>query len=249
MAHPERIAPLVAEAHDFRQCEVAIIGAVTTGALLADTLTGEGREVVVVDRRDVASGSTRASTALLQYEVDVPLVALGKQIGVENAARACRASARSIDLVGERVASLRGGCCFQPNQSVDVASSKRDAHHLPAECGAREDAGLGVELWNDSDIGAGISFTARAALRSTKAEEVDPYQLTRALVARAVQRGGQVFDRMPEVEITPDGATVRVQCGEVSVTADWVVVAAGYEAVKFLPKRVVTLKSSFALVS
>ena len=44
--------------------DVAIIGAGITGALVARELTNAGANVVVVDRRDVASGSTAASTGL-----------------------------------------------------------------------------------------------------------------------------------------------------------------------------------------
>ncbi len=231
------------------RCEVVVIGAGISGALVADTLASEGRDVVIIDRRDVASGSTRASTALLQYEIDVSLSQLGSQIGTENAARAYRACARSIELIGDRVASLGVPCGFERKQSVYLASSRRDARKLPAECRLRLAAGLDVELWGEKEIAARFSFSSPAALRSTQAAQVDPYRLTHALLARAVENGARVFDRMAEAEITSAESSVVVKCGDVTLTADWVVVAAGYESVKFLPKRVVNLKSSFAVVS
>jgi glycine/D-amino acid oxidase-like deaminating enzyme len=55
-------------------CDVAVIGAGITGAMIAHRLTAMGLSVVVVDRRDVGLGSTSASTALMQYEIDLPLV-------------------------------------------------------------------------------------------------------------------------------------------------------------------------------
>jgi len=51
-------------------CDVAVVGAGITGALIADKLAGHGHDVVVVDQREVCWGSTSASTALLQYEID-----------------------------------------------------------------------------------------------------------------------------------------------------------------------------------
>src|SRR5687768_11473426 len=57
-------------------CQVAIVGAGVTGALAAYYLSKEGVDVVVVDKRDVGTGSTGACTGLLQYELDVPLYEL-----------------------------------------------------------------------------------------------------------------------------------------------------------------------------
>ena len=46
-------------------CEVAIVGAGITGALVAYYLTKEGIRTVIVDRREVGTGSTSATTGLL----------------------------------------------------------------------------------------------------------------------------------------------------------------------------------------
>lgn len=51
-------------------CDVAVVGAGITGALIDDELAGHGHDVVVLDQRNVGWGSTSASTALLQYEID-----------------------------------------------------------------------------------------------------------------------------------------------------------------------------------
>src|SRR5690606_26953096 len=72
--------------HDL-DCEVIVVGGGITGALVADRLTEEGFEVTVIDRRDICSGSTSASTALLQYEIDVSLVDMKEIIGEEKANR------------------------------------------------------------------------------------------------------------------------------------------------------------------
>jgi choline dehydrogenase-like flavoprotein len=51
----------------------AIIGGGITGAAIAHELTLAGCAVVVLDRRDIGTGSTSGSTSLLQYEIDVSL--------------------------------------------------------------------------------------------------------------------------------------------------------------------------------
>src|SRR5688572_5154962 len=49
------------------ECDVLVVGAGVTGALLADALATKGHEVVVIDRRAPGMGSTAACTALLQF--------------------------------------------------------------------------------------------------------------------------------------------------------------------------------------
>lgn len=67
------------------RCDVAIIGAGISGALIAETLSEAGLQVVVLDRRRPLDGSTAASTAMLQYELDTPLTLMAERIGREKA--------------------------------------------------------------------------------------------------------------------------------------------------------------------
>ncbi|HSN48215.1 MAG TPA: FAD-dependent oxidoreductase [Flavobacterium sp.] len=67
------------------ETEILVIGSGITGALIAWQLINEGKEVVLVDKRDVCNGSSAVSTALLQYENDVPLHQLIDQRSVETA--------------------------------------------------------------------------------------------------------------------------------------------------------------------
>jgi glycerol-3-phosphate dehydrogenase len=43
-------------------CDIVVVGAGITGALIADELAGHGHDVVVLDQRDVCWGSTSASS-------------------------------------------------------------------------------------------------------------------------------------------------------------------------------------------
>ena len=66
--------------------DVLIVGAGISGILCAYELSKYDLSVALVDRRGPLRGSTAASTALLQFELDLPLVKLQRQLGV-NAAR------------------------------------------------------------------------------------------------------------------------------------------------------------------
>ena len=68
-------------------CDAVVIGGGITGALVAVHLAEAGVKTLVLDKRDIGTGSTSASTALLQYEIDVPLRDLIKQVGSVAATR------------------------------------------------------------------------------------------------------------------------------------------------------------------
>ena len=68
--------------------DVLVIGAGITGAMIGEALSEAGLNTIIVDRRRQVQGSTLASTALVAYELDTPLVELQRKIGRQNAVRA-----------------------------------------------------------------------------------------------------------------------------------------------------------------
>lgn len=68
-------------------CDVVVLGGGITGALVAYHLVEAGLNTVVLDKRDIGWGSTSATTALLQYEIDTPLCELIEMVGEDHAAR------------------------------------------------------------------------------------------------------------------------------------------------------------------
>ena len=54
-------------------CDVLIIGGGITGSLIAHQMVKDGHKTILIDKREIANGSTSATTSMLQYEIDVPL--------------------------------------------------------------------------------------------------------------------------------------------------------------------------------
>jgi glycine/D-amino acid oxidase-like deaminating enzyme len=94
-------------------CEVAIIGAGITGALVAYYLTKEGIATVIVDQRQVGAGSTSATTGLLQYEVDTPLFELIGKVGEKRAVRSYHLCLEAIYGIERLVHKLGDPCDFE----------------------------------------------------------------------------------------------------------------------------------------
>src|SRR6478672_9714618 len=102
--------------------DVLIIGAGITGALVAWHLSKAGIPLVVVDRRHVAMGSTAASTSLLQYEIDTPLLDLQKRVGYRQAARSYLLCRNAIDELAGICRELKTDVHFSSQPSFQFAS-------------------------------------------------------------------------------------------------------------------------------
>src|SRR5580704_17109607 len=111
-------------------CEALIVGGGISGALLGHELVGRGVDCVLIDRRDIGHGSTSASTALLQYEIDTPLYKLRAKVGPEAAERAYCLGVESISRLQNLAAK---DCGFALRPSLQIATAKSDVAGLKKE--------------------------------------------------------------------------------------------------------------------
>lgn len=230
-------------------CDVAVIGAGITGALVADALTKAGLSVVVLDRRAPACGSTAASTSLLSYEIDVSLVKLADMIGVENAARAYRASARAIDDLAGAAASLGEPCGFGRRASILLATHRKDTVDLEKEADLRQEHGLDAGFWSRARVEETYGFPSHGGLHTGLGGVLDPVCFARALLRRATSAGALLLPRTPARDIRDEGAGLVVLTDRGETRASWVIYAMGYEMPASLRAGMVALHSTYALVT
>ncbi len=239
--------------------DVLVIGAGITGALLTERLSRQGLNVVTLDRRDVARGSTSASTALLQYEIDTHLTDLRGMVGRPNADRAYLLCLEAIDSLEQLSRDVGEGEYFRRKQSLYYASSRRDLAPLREEYQARRTLGITLDFLGAGELHERFGLRQPAALLSRHAAEVDPYRLAHALLKRAAAAGARIYDRTAVTTWHEDsqGFVVRTERGP-SVRAKWLVLAGGYESLNvlqdllphLLPSRpLAMLRNSYALVS
>jgi len=177
------------------RCEVAVRGGGISVALVAHELTRRGRDVLLLERDDLAAGSTSGSTALLQYEIDVSLLKLTKLRGAEAAARAYLSSCASIDRLERLSRRLGTATEFHRARSVYLASRPSHVRQLRRESNARRDLGLNVADWHGTELRRKWGCHAPGAIVSPQAAQMDPYRFTHRLMEECVRRGARVFDR------------------------------------------------------
>ncbi|HEX7596361.1 MAG TPA: FAD-binding oxidoreductase [Gemmatimonadaceae bacterium] len=232
-----------------RRCEVAVIGAGISGALVCDSLTAAGLSVIAIDCRYPAHGSTSASTALLQYELDTSLTDLTEDLGRERAVDAYRATLHGVRAIARLAGELKEDVGFRRRPSLYYASRSRDADALRAECATRRVAGLPCEILEPRAMRRIVDFEAPVALWTNVGGEVDPWRLAQALFARCARRDFALYGRTEATRIEPTKGDVKISTNRGLIRAQRVVVAAGYEAEKFLPERIAELHSSYAIVT
>ncbi|GAB2960247.1 FAD-dependent oxidoreductase [Hymenobacter coalescens] len=235
-----------------QDCDVVIIGGGITGAFLGYYLTQAGLRAVVLDARYPGSGSTSASTAMCQYELDVDLIDLRPKIGISRANAAYLANVYAVHALGRLCREqLPTDCGFTYCPSFYLASRRRDVEHLADEGEARRGIGLDVEFLAREDLLRRYQLQAPAALRSGDTAQVNPYQLTHTLLQQAAAQGLRVFERSPaqRCALAPDGESVTVYAGERQLRARHVVVCTGYEADNLVPRDLVNLHSTYVVVS
>jgi glycine/D-amino acid oxidase-like deaminating enzyme len=239
-----------ASLNDSIDCDIAIVGAGITAALVADALIETGKRVVVLDSRDVAQGSTSASTALLQYEIDTELVELTRMIGAERAMRAYLACARSFTLLEQRFPELLPLAGYERRPSLYLAAGEKIVPTLRAEMAARRDIGLHCEWLDAQALRSRFGCQRPGAILSALGAQVDPFRLTRGLFAANVRHGVRVFARTRVTQIEDGAASMRLRTASGhTITAAYAVVCGGYESLDFLPPGFADINNTFALVT
>ena len=231
------------------RCDVAIVGGGITGALIADEFSQHGHAVVVLEQRDVGWGSSAASTALLQYEIDTHMTALAQRYGEADAVLAYRACLDAIPQL-QAVATELGDVDFATTHSLYYASKRGHAKDLREEFALRRAHGLPVEFLEAAAVRERFGIAAPCAIVSSVAARVDPYRMACRLLTRLVERGGHVSDRttMDRMELGEHGVTLHTSRGA-CVRADHVVLAAGYAGQRYLKRRVARTRSSYAFIT
>ena len=147
-------------------------------ALVAYRLSNEGVDTVLLDKRDIGTGSTAASTSLLQYEIDTELVDLIAEVGESDAVRAYRLGLEAVGQVEEMVRLIGGDCGFERRKSFYFASKKLHVAKLQREYECRRRYGFEVEYVVAADLEKMFSFATHAAILSTGDAQIDVFRFT-----------------------------------------------------------------------
>lgn len=230
--------------------DVLIVGAGISGALMATALLDRGLDIVLVDRRKPVHGSSMASTAMIQHEIDVPLHRLEAQRGVAAARRIWQRSARAVESLTTLVGSLEIDCRMQRKKTLYLAGDTYGARALRNEVKARVDAGLVAELQGAAELRRAFGVDRTAAIVSDVSASANPAQLTAGLLRLAGSKGVSIVEGVEITDIRSVGKdnVVATSKGEL-VRARHVVFCTGYEFLEAVAHKNHSIVSTWAMAT
>lgn len=231
------------------RCDIAVIGGGITGALIAHELATHGHQVAVFEQRDIGWGSTCASTALLQYEIDTHMIDLAKRYGEDTATLAYRSCCDALDMLGTVARDIRD-VDYARMDSLYYASKQGHVTVFHNEYAMRARHGLDVELLDAARLQQHYGIDAPVAILSRQAARIDPYRLTYRLLAKLQRNGCGIHDRTPisRLQANSRGVVMRTESGA-TIRASHAVIAAGYAGQQWLKPRVARNRSSYAFIT
>jgi glycine/D-amino acid oxidase-like deaminating enzyme len=230
--------------------EIAVMGAGISGALVANQLCQAGHKVVVVDRRHVGLGSTAASTALLQYEIDKPLHELIKLVGEKNAIKGYKLCRKAISDIEKICHQLNDTGLFVRKPSFQFASLKKDFDELKNEYLLRKNAGFSIQWLEEDNISKKFGFTKSAGLLSQDGAEVDAYKITHSLLKKCISKGLRVYDNTEVIAIRHHKHEVELlTANKKKIRAKKLIIACGYESQQYISEKVQELQATYAIAS
>ena len=232
-------------------CEVLIIGGGITGALIAYQLSKEGYGTVLIDKRDIAMGSTSATTAMLQYEIDEPLYSLIDKVGENAAVDSYQEGVLAIDKLAKIINTVKSDCGFKKKKSLYMADSEKDLEWLRKEFECRKKFQLQVEWITAPHLKNQFGMIGQGAILSTAGASLDAYRLAHSLLAYSTANYGlKVFDHTNADTVDHNhGSNTGHTDGGHTIQCEHIVYASGYETQGMLKKNIVDLNSTYAFVS
>ncbi len=218
-ARPDFFPHLV---HD-TSADVVIVGAGIAGLTTAYLLGREGKSVVVVDSKLIASGETERTTAHLASAMDDRFIELEKMHGEHGAKLAAESHAEAIALI-ERIVREEGiDCGFERVDGYLFSPTGGARRLLEEELAAAHRAGLA-----DATLVERVplrTFNTGPAVRFPNQGQFHPTRYLSALANAIVRNGGSIHAHTHVVEVAGgDHACVRTATGQV-ITAGAIVVA------------------------
>ena len=246
--------PLFNHVHELEKdltIDIAIIGSGITGALVAHELCSHGFEVAIFDKRAIGTGSSAASTAQLQYEIDTPLSELLKIVTERTAVTAYRSCLQSIPDLEDVFKKTGVDAEFEKRSSLYVASNRKGLREIKREYETRKKYELPVEYLDRADVKSEYNIDYYGGLKNNVSGQMDAYKSASGLIRHHHEKNGLQLYPYTEIEnheATDQGYTLTTTSGK-KIRCKQLVIAAGFEAGKFLPKKVMDLISTYALVS
>lgn len=229
--------------------DVIIIGGGVTGCITAYYFKKAGIDVTLLEKQQIASGSTSITTSILQYELDSNLQALTKTTTYDNVIKSYKLCQKALTEIDNFILEHGNNCNYKKRDCLLYSSKKCEIEELKAEYQIRKDNGFDVKFYDEQtnifpfDLKAGIYSINGGA-------EFDPYLFTHQLAQEIINRDGKIFENTEAIKVdyTDENVIVTTSLGH-KVEGKIIIVATGYSIDLFTKRKFGTKTCSFNVVT
>jgi glycine/D-amino acid oxidase-like deaminating enzyme len=229
--------------------DVVIVGGGMSGSLSALALVEAGLSVAILDKRQMATGSTMANTGLLQYSNDIMLHELIDQIGEREAVRfyqICYDSVKNLERVAAR---LPISVDYDVRPSICYASTENDVEKIKVEYETLKKHGFPCAFWGPNEISDNMPFSKPAALVTYEDAEVNPYKFVHGILDLIEVKGGHLFEFVEVNDVITEDEFVSIRTSSGEFKSKNIVYTSGYETVPVGKRIGSDINRSFAIVT
>lgn len=230
--------------------DVLVVGMGIVGAMIVESLSAAGFNVIAIDRRAPVQVPTPEATALVLYEMDEPLRVLTHKAGHRYTDAAWRRSRIAVANLTARVSALEIECGLIVSDSLLLAGTDLDATGLRHEAALRRAAGLFAEFISPQQLRTRFDIARDGAILTPANIAVDPRKLTGGLLTKSLERGAQFYApvRVADVRSAEGHVTVETAAGPV-ISAQHVVFTTGHDIPGIVPRGMHAITSTWAIAT
>jgi glycine/D-amino acid oxidase-like deaminating enzyme len=245
--YPERGPRTVPERLD--SYDIVIVGGGMSGSLSALTLVEAGLSVAILDKRQMATGSTMANTGLLQYSNDIMLHELIDQIGENDAVRFYKLCYESVKNLEKVAKSLPFSPDFTERSSICFASTEDDVEKIKVEYETLKKHGFPCDYWDPKQLAIKMPFSKPGALVTYEDAVINPYKFVHGILDLIEQKGVHLFEfvEVNDVITVDEFVSIRTSAGEFK--SRQIVYTTGYETIPVGKRIGSDINRTFAIVT
>ena len=233
-----------------RHYDVVIVGAGISGALVAQALADGKRSILIIDRRAPVLGSSMASTAMIQHEIDVPLFKLRKLLNRDAAERVWLRSVKSVKSLISLVRGHNISCHLQPKKALYLAGDEYGMRALAREAQARNAIGISATFLDARQLKDQYQVDRTGAIVSEVSASANPAQLTAGILRATIKLSVEIIENSEITDFVSlsDKVALSTATGSI-ITASSVVFCTGYEFLKAVANKDHQIISTWAFAS
>ncbi|WP_335870209.1 NAD(P)/FAD-dependent oxidoreductase [Bacillus sp. 2205SS5-2] len=232
-------------------CDVLIIGGGMSGAFCSYFLSGTPLNVVLVERRGMAKGSTCANTGLLQFANDKALYKCIQSFGIEKGVRHYQLCKQALETLQEDIIpNLKLPTDFIPRKSLYFASDQKGVVEIEKEYEMLKKYGFPATLSSYSEKKNADFLKNKVAFFTEGDAEVNPFKLAHSLLHFAHQNGVKTYEHteINGKQKEKDGWIFHTKSGH-RIKTKKVIYSLGYEAMETVVDSNAVIESSYAITT